>query len=76
MAAGSASSALALGLLGEAARRESVLGPFYPLAFALGPVGGVAAVLAVCRGERSLLAMLAFLPLPLGVGFGLAELFG
>ena len=75
-AAGSASSALALGVLGEAARRGDVGGPFYPLAFVLGLLGGVAAILAVRHGERSLLAVLAFLPLLLGVGFGLAELLG
>ena len=75
-AASFASLALALGVLGEAARRGDVSGPFYPLAFALGLVGGVAGILAVRRGERSLLAMLAFVPLLLGVGFGLAELFG
>jgi hypothetical protein len=75
-AAGFASVALALGVLGEAARRGDVGGPSYPLAFLAGLAGGVAAILAVRRGERSLLAMLAFLPLLLGVGFGLAELFG
>ena len=68
-AAGFATFALALGVLGEAARRGDVVGPFYPLAFVLGLVGGVAAILAVRRGERSLLAMLAFLPLLIGVSF-------
>jgi hypothetical protein len=38
--------------------------------------GGAAAVLAVRRGERSLLAMVALLPFLLGVSFGLAELLG
>jgi hypothetical protein len=76
-ATGFASLALALGVLGEATRRGDVTGPFYPLAFLAGLVGGVAAIRAVCSlGERSLLAMLAFLPLLVGVGFGLAELFG
>ena len=75
-AAGFASFALALGVLGEAARRGGVSGPIYSLAFVLGLVGGVAAILAVRRGERSLLTMLAFLPLLLGVGFGLAESLG
>lgn len=75
-AEGFASFALAAGVLGEAARRGDVSGPFYPLAFIAGLAGGVAAILALRRGERSLLAMLAFLPLLLGSGFGLAELLG
>lgn len=75
-AAGLASASIALGVLGEAARRADVSGPFYPLAFLAGLMGGVAAVLAVRRGERSLLAVLAVLPLLVAVGFGLAELFG
>lgn len=41
-----------------------------------GLLSGVAAIVAVRRGERSLLAMLGFLPLLVGVSFGLAELFG
>ena len=73
---GFASFALALGVIGEAARQADVRGPFYPLALVLGLVGGIAAILAVRRGERSLLAMLAFIPLLIGVGFGLAELLG
>jgi hypothetical protein len=73
-AAGFALFAFALGLFGEAARRGDVRGPFYPLAFLAGLVGGVAAILAVRHGERSLIAMLALPPLLLGVGFGLAEL--
>jgi hypothetical protein len=39
-------------------------------------LAGVAAVAAVRRGERSLLALVAFLPLLIGVGFGVAELLG
>ena len=74
-AAGLACAAIALGVLGEAARRIDVVGPFYSLAFLAVLAGGVAAVLAVHRGERSFLTMLAFLPLLLVVGFGLAELF-
>jgi hypothetical protein len=73
---GFASFALALGAIGEAARQGDVRGPFYPLALVLGLVGGIAAILAVRRGERSLLAMLAFIPLLIGVGFGIAELLG
>jgi hypothetical protein len=75
-AAGFASFALALGVIGEAARRGDVHGPFYPLAVVLGLVGGVAAILAVRRGERSLLATLVLIALFIGVSFGLAELFG
>ena len=75
-AAGFASLALTLDVLGEVARQGDVRGPFYPLAFGLGLAGGVAALFAVRRGERSLLATLAFLPLLVGGGFGLAELFG
>ena len=63
-------------VLGEVARRADVSGPFYSLAFLAGLTGGVAAVLAVRRGERSLLAVLVVLPLLVAVGFGLAELFG
>lgn len=68
------SAAIILGALGEAARRGDVVGPFYPLAFLAGIFGGIAAVLAIRRGERSLLVMLAALPLLIAVGFGLAEL--
>ena len=75
-AAGLGSAAIVLGVLGEAARRGDVVGPFYPLAFLAGIFGGVAVVLAVRRGERSLLVMLAALPLLVAVGFGLAELIG
>ena len=67
------------GLLGSAgALRGSTddVNRFYSLAFVLGLVGGVAALFAVRRGERSLLAMLAFVPLLVGVSFGLAELLG
>ena len=71
-----AALALALGLLGEAARRGDVPGPLYPLAFLAGLLGGVEAVIAVRRGDRSLLLMLAFIPLLIGAGFGLAELLG
>lgn len=74
-AAGLATAAVVLGVLGEAAR-GNVSGPFYPAAFLVGLIGGVAAVVAVRRGERSLLAMLAFLPLLLAVGFAVAELLG
>ena len=75
-AAGLATAATAVGVLGEVARRGDVSGPFYPLAFLAGLLGGVAAVLAIRRGERSLLAALAVLPLLVAVGFGLAELLG
>jgi hypothetical protein len=62
--------------LAEAARREELPGPFYAVAFASALLAGVAAVAAVRRGERSLLALVAFLPLLIGVGFGVAELLG
>jgi hypothetical protein len=75
-AAGFASFALTLGVLGEVARQGDVRGPFYSLAFVLGLAGSVAALFAVRRGERSPLAMLAFLPLLVGVSFGFAELLG
>jgi hypothetical protein len=75
-AAVSALLAFVFGVLGEAARREEVPGPFYAVAFASGLLGGVAAIVAVRRGERSLLALLAFLPLLIGMGFGVAELLG
>jgi hypothetical protein len=68
--------ALALGVLGEAARRGDVPGPLYPAALLAGLLGGVAAVIAVRDGERSLLTMLAFIPLLIGASFGLAELLG
>ena len=75
-AVGLASAAVALGVLGEAARRGDQPGPFYAVAFMTGLFGGVAAILAIRRGERSLLAMLGFIPLLVGVSFGVAELFG
>jgi hypothetical protein len=75
-ALGLASAAVALGVLGEAARRGDQPGPFYAAAFMTGLLGGVAAILAIRHGERSLLAMLGFVPLLVGVSFGLAELFG
>jgi hypothetical protein len=68
--------AVAFGVLGEAARREELPGPFYAVAFASALLAGVAAVVAVRRGERSLLALVALLPLMIGVGFGVAELLG
>jgi hypothetical protein len=46
------------------------------VAFASALLAGVAAVVAVRRGERSLLALVALLPLMIGVGFGVAELLG
>lgn len=75
-ALGLASAAIALGVLGEAARRGDVGGPFYPLAFLAALAGGGAAIVAVRRGERSLAVMLAVLPLVVAVGFGLAALLG
>jgi hypothetical protein len=39
-------------------------------------LAGVAAAAAVRRGERSLLTLLAFLPLLIAVSFGVAELLG
>ena len=75
-AVGLASAAVALGVVGEAARRGDQQGPFYAVAFMAGLLGGVAAILAIRRGERSLPAMLGFVPLLVGVGFGLAEVFG
>lgn len=75
-ALGLASAAIVLGVLGEAARRGDVGGPFYPLALLAALVGGGAAIVAVRRGERSLVVMLAVLPLVVAVGFGLAELLG
>lgn len=75
-ALGLASAAVVLGLLGEAARRGDVGGPFYPLALLAALVGGGAAIVAARRGERSLVVMLAVLPLVVAVGFGLAELLG
>ena len=61
---------------GEVARRAEVLGPFFPLAFSTALLGGFAAVLAVRRGERSLLAMVAFVPPLVGVAFGIGEVLG
>ena len=75
-ALGLASAAIVLGVLGEAARRGDVGGPLYPLALLAALVGGGAAVVAARRGERSLVVMLAVLPLVVAVGFGLAELLG
>jgi hypothetical protein len=66
--------AFVLGVLGEAARRDEIPGPFYALAFVAGVAGGVAAIWAVRTGERSVVALLAFLPLLIGLGFGLTEL--
>lgn len=66
--------ALALGVLGESARRGDAPGPWYPLAFLAGLLGGVAAMIAFRHGERSLVAMFAFVPLLIGVSFGIAEL--
>jgi hypothetical protein len=68
--------AFAFGVIGEAARQGDVPGPFYAVALTTGLFGGAAAVLAVRRGERSLLAMVALLPFLLEVSFGLAELLG
>jgi len=75
-ALGLASAAIVLGLLGEAARRGDVGGPFYPLAFLAALAGGGAAIVAVRRGERSLVVILAVLPLVVAAGFGLVELLG
>lgn len=75
-AVGLGSAAIALSVIGEAARRADVSGPFYSLAFLVGLIGGVAAVRAVRGGERSLFAVLAVLPLVVAVAWGLAELFG
>ena len=50
--------------------------PFYPLAFLAALAGGGAAIVAVRRGEVSLVVMLAALPLVVAVGFGLAALLG
>lgn len=75
-ALGLASAAIVLGVLGEAARRGDVGGPFYPLAFLAALAGGGAAIVAVRRRERSLVVMLGVLPLVVAVGFGLAELLG
>jgi hypothetical protein len=68
--------AFASGVLGEAARREELPGPFYAVAFAAALLAGVAAVAAVRRGERSPLALVALLPPVIGIGFGVAELLG
>ena len=68
--------AFACGVLGEAARREELPGPFYAVAFASALLAGVAAVAAVRRGERFLVALFAFLPLLIGMGFAAAELLG
>ena len=68
--------AFACGVLGEAARREELPGPFFAVAFASALLAGVAAGVAVRRGERSLLALLAFLPLLIGMGFAVTELLG
>ncbi len=68
-------TAIALGVVGEIARRE-VGGPFYRLAFLAVIVGGAVALVAIRRGERSLVTMLAFVPVAIIVAFGAAQLFG
>lgn len=68
-------AAIALGVLGEVARGE-VGAPFYRVAFLVVIVGGVAALAAIRRGERSLVTMLAFIPVAIVVAFGAAQLFG
>jgi hypothetical protein len=70
-----AAAAVGLGVLGELARGD-VAGPFYRFAFLGGLLGGVAALVAVRRGERSLVTMLAFVPFALAVAFGVAQLVG
>jgi hypothetical protein len=74
-APGLATAAVALGVVGEIARGE-VDGPFYRLAFLAVIVAGAVALVAIHRGERSLVTMLAFVPLAIVIAFGAAQLRG
>jgi hypothetical protein len=71
---GLAAIAIALGVLGELARGD--VGPFYRLAFLTAVVAGVAAVVAVGRGDRSLPTVVALVPFAIVVAFGVSQLFG
>jgi len=68
-------AAVLLGVLGEVARGE-VEGPFYRVAFLIGIVAVMEALLAIHRGERSIVSMLAFVPAAVIFGFGISQLFG
>jgi hypothetical protein len=74
-ASGLAGAAIGLALFGELARGE-VGAPFYRVAFASGILGGIASLVAIRRGEHSLLALLALLPLVVALAFGVASLLG
>ena len=67
-----AAAAVALGLLGEVARGD-VVAPFYRVAFPAALLAGVVALVAILRGERSLVTMLAFVPFALALAFGAAQ---
>ena len=69
-----AAAAIALGVIGELTRGEGV-GPYYRVAFLVALLGGTAGVVAVRRGERSLVTILAFVPFAIVVAFGVAQLF-
>jgi hypothetical protein len=72
-ATGLAGVAIGLAVIGELARGDAG-GPFYRVAFASGILGGVASLVAIRNGERSLLALLALLPLVVALAFGVASL--
>ena len=67
-----AAAALALGLVGEVARGDGVA-PFYRVAFLAALLAAVVALVAIRRGERSLVTLLAFVPFALALAFGAAQ---
>lgn len=66
--------AVALGILAELARDD--IPGLYRLAFLTAVVAGLASLVALGRGDRSLPTVLALLPFAVVVAFGVSQLLG